>query len=102
MHRLLSAIALLAVLSAPAFAQSPDQLLQQSRDFGTLVGQAVKCGVDPAQVQGFVDATLPQAMPTTADSDLNEQMNQAFEAAMRAAPAAQNCAAISTRVTGGQ
>ena len=80
-------IALSGLGIQPGLAQSPAELLENSAALGTLVGQAVQCGVDPAQVRQYVSRTVPTEMPETADPVLNAQMNQAFEQAMRSAVA---------------
>jgi hypothetical protein len=51
----------------PGLAQSasPAKLLENSAALGTLVGQAVQCGVDPAQVRQYVSRTVPTQMPET-------------------------------------
>ena len=103
--RYLAIAALLVPLATTALAQpvSKESLLKSSQDLGTLVGQAVQCGVEQAVISRFLDTAIPNHMPTTNDAAFNEQMNSAFEQAMRSAgQPAQGCDPVVLRFSAPQ
>ncbi len=86
MNRLCTTL-LLVLYASSATAQIADRtgLLEEAQAFGTLIGQAAQCDVPPEAIQAYVSEALPTRLPATGDAAFDEQMNQAFEQAMRGA-----------------
>jgi len=83
----LSAFCLALLAGQAAHAETTDRtaLLREAQEFGTLVGQAAQCKIDTEAISAYVSSALPRRLPTTGDPAFDEQMNQAFEQAMRGA-----------------
>ncbi|MFN3232154.1 MAG: hypothetical protein ACE363_08330 [Alphaproteobacteria bacterium] len=103
MSRLFMTLILL-LFAGPVAAQTADRtgLLEAAQAFGTLVGQAAQCEVAAEAIQAYVERALPDRLPVTGDAAFDEQMNQAFEQAMRSAATPESgCDQVRAAVTGG-